>query len=82
MDHSRKGLNIEMRQILMNSSAYLKLLPMRTIRIAAVRPVKRTQLSPSFGGLGSVLNQPSLVVTRQLEMLNVLMGYEVLIYDS
>lgn len=66
-----------MRQLMLNSNAYLKLLPTRTLRIASIRPFKKSQLSPSSGGLGSVLNQPSLVVSRQLEMLNVLIGYEV-----
>ena len=64
------------KSIMMQSNAYLKLYT-RTLRIATVRPVKRFQLSPSSGGLGSVLNQSALVVTRQLEMLNVLIGYEV-----
>lgn len=55
---------------------------LRGLRIATARPPRRFQLSQSSGGLGSVLNKPALVVTRQLEMLNVLMGYEVHSYFS
>lgn len=60
-------------------STMFKFIQNRTLRIATARPINRFKLTPSSGGLGSVLNQPALIVTRQIEMLNIFMGYEVLI---
>jgi hypothetical protein len=64
--------------MIVNSSLF-KLIQNRTLRIATARPINRFKLAPSSGGMGSVLNQPALIVTRQIEMLNIFMGYEVLI---
>jgi hypothetical protein len=65
----------------MNIKAF-KYIPHRTLRLATSRPINRFKLAPSSGGLGSVLNQPSLIVTRQIEMLNIFMGYEVAIFKN
>lgn len=65
---------------LMINSAFSKstFMHIRTLRVATGRLINRFKLSPASGGLGSVLNQPALIVTRQIEMLNIFMGYEVL----